>query len=284
MTGFPPPPPLTGIISRTRYLFLLLFATLLALWLTRDPSNNREWGLNEAILPYAEFDGHVVHVHDIRNTSYTTTEDYAPAYYDKTFDLDRLTAVWFVVEPFSDWGGAAHTFLSFEFEGPDYVAVSVEARKERGETYHFLKGLFRQYELWYLIGDERDVIRLRTNYRHDDVYLYPIRAPRGKIRELFAAMLDRANRIREHPEFYNTLTDNCTSTIIEHVNSLSPRRIPFGFKALFPGYSDRLAYDLGLIDTDLPFDAVRSRFRVNERALDYGDSPAFSVRIREGLR
>lgn len=258
-------------------------AVLIGVWLGIRPSNERDWQPNLAVLPYAEFEGSLAHVYHIRNTSYTSAERYTPAYYDKTFDLDRLTSVWFMVEPFSDWGGSAHTFLSFEFEGPEYVTISVEARKERGETYHFVKGLFKRYELMYVVADERDAIGLRTNFRRDDVYLYPIRTTPEKVRELFVAMLGRANRLREHPEFYNTLTSNCTSNIVRHVNSLTPDRIPFSYKWLLPGYSDRLAYEIGLIDTELPFEEVRAHFKINERALEYGDGPEFSVSIREGL-
>jgi hypothetical protein len=270
--------------EKRRFLLLtfpLVLAASALVWGTADPSNQREWAANLAVLPYAEFEGDLVHVRNIRNTSYETASKYTPAYYDRTFDLNRLETVWFLVEPLSKRGTVAHTFLSFGFEGPEYVAISVEARKEKGESYDFLRGLFGQYELMYLVADERDVIRLRTSYRRDDVYLYPIKASPESMRELFVAMLSRANRLRERPEFYNTLTSNCTSTIIGHVNSLSPHRIPFSLERLLPGYSDRLAYGLGLIDTQLPMDQARARFKINERALEYAESPDFSIRIRE---
>ena len=182
-------------------LFPIALAASALLWGTADPSNQRDWAANLAVLPYAEFEGDLVRIRNIRNTSYSTPTVYAPAYYDRTFDLSRLETVWFLVEPLSKRGTVAHTFLSFGFAGPEYVAISVEARKEEGETYHFLKGLFRQYELMYLIADERDVIRLRTSYRGDDVYLYPIKASPEAIRRLFVAMLARANRLREQPEY-----------------------------------------------------------------------------------
>ncbi|MGH7545966.1 MAG: DUF4105 domain-containing protein [Gemmatimonadota bacterium] len=259
----------------------LLLVALLGAWLGRRPSNDRDWSPNDAVLPRAQVEGSRVHLRHVRHTTYATTEVYTPSWYDKAFDRDRLVRAWFVVEPFSRWTGAAHTFVSFEFEGPEYVAISVEARKQKGERYHFLKGLFRQYELWYLVADERDVIRLRTNVREDDVYLYPIRAPREKVRALFLAMLERANALRERPEFYNTLTSNCTSNIIRHVNTLSPHRIPFGFKALLPAFADELAYDVGLLDTELPFEEARAHFRINERARRSGDDPNFSTVIRQ---
>jgi hypothetical protein len=263
------------------FLFPLALTVSALVWGTTNPSNQRDWAANLAVLPDAEFEGDLVRVHNIRNTSYETPAIYTPAYYDRTFDLNRLETVWFLVEPLSKSGAVAHTFLSFGFEGPEYVAISVEARKEKGESYNFLKGLFGQYELMYLVADEMDVIRLRTSYRRDDVYLYPIKASQESMRELFVAMLSRANQLRERPEFYNTLTSNCTSNIIGHVNGLSPRRIPFSLARLLPGYSDRLAYGLGLIDTDLPFEEARRRFKINDRAIEYAESPDFSLRIRE---
>jgi hypothetical protein len=270
-----------GISGKPASVILVLFVLYIA-WLTfTRPSNERDWEANLAVLPYAEFEDDLVHVYNIRNTSYTTPDVYTPAYYDRTFNLSQLESVWFIVEPFSDWGGAAHTFVSFGFEGDRYLSISVETRKEKGETYHFVKGLFRQYELIYVVADERDVIKLRSNYRRDDVYVYPIKTTRAKIRGLFVAMLSRANRLRERPEHYNTLTSNCTSNIVKHVNTLSQRRIPFSLKVLFPGYSDRYAYDLGLLDTDLSFEVARERFKINERAETYADSPDFSTRIRE---
>jgi hypothetical protein len=270
-----------GISGKPASVILVLFVLYIA-WLTfTRPSNERDWEANLAVLPYAEFEDDLVHVYNIRNTSYTTPDVYTPGYYDRTFNLSQLESVWFIVEPFSDWGGAAHTFVSFGFEGDRYLSISVETRKEKGETYHFVKGLFRQYELIYVVADERDVIKLRSNYRRDDVYVYPIKTTRAKIRGLFVAMLSRANRLRERPEHYNTLTSNCTSNIVKHVNTLSQRRIPFSLKVLFPGYSDRYAYDLGLLDTDLSFEVARERFKINERAETYADSPDFSTRIRE---
>lgn len=262
----------------------MLCAALLGAWFVPRPSNERDWVPNEAVLPWAEFAGDRVTVHNVRNTAYRTDADYTPAYEDRSLDLGRLRSVWFLVVPFGDWGGSAHTFLSFGFDGPEYLAISVEARKERGETYHYLKGLFKRYEIMYVVADERDVVRLRTNVRGDDVYLYPVRTTPERMRALLVAMLERANALRRRPEFYNTLTNNCTNTIARHVNSLVPGRVPFSLKVVFPGFADRLAYDLGLIDTDLPYEQIRERFRVNERARAAGDDPAFSTRIRAGMR
>jgi hypothetical protein len=261
-------------------LSILAAALALAHVLVR-PSNDRQWSPDQAVLPSARFEGSRVHVQGIRNFHYRGTYDYDQGWYDKTFDLDRLESLWFVVEPFGESEGAAHTLMSFGFAGPEYLAISVEIRKERGEEFSPWKGLLRRYELMYVIGDERDLIQLRSNIRRDPVYLYPIRAPRERIREMFVSMLTRANHLRAEPEFYNTLTNTCTTNIVRHVNEIAPGRVPwFSLKVLLPGYSDRLAYDLGLLDTDLPFGQVRERFRINERALRAAGRPDFSIRIR----
>ncbi len=273
-------------MSLGRRWTLSIIAGLGPLWagfvLLTQPSNDRDWSPNERVLPYAEFSGDQVLVHNVRNTVYRTAEDFTPVYDDRTYDLRRLRGVWFGVVPFSRWRGVAHTFLSFEFAGEpvaEFVVISVEARKERGETYHFAKGLFRQYELFYVVADEHDAVRLRTDYRGDAVYLYPIKTTPERARALFTAMLERANALREQPVFYNTLTRNCTNTIAQHVNSLVPGRVPFSFKVIFPGYSDRLAYDLGLIATDLPYDSIRAHFLITARARAATDT-GFSRQIR----
>lgn len=245
------------------------------------PSNSRDWNTDQAVLAAAEFDGDFVTVRNIRNFTYRSETDFTPAYYDKTFDLRTIESVWFVVEPFGSWRGPAHTFLSFGFAGGDYLGISVEIRKEKGESFSPAKGLLRQYEVMYVAGDERDLVKLRSNFRRDDVYLYPMRATQEKARELFVGMLERANALRETPEFYNTLTNTCTTNIVRHVNAIAPERVPLKAAILFPGYSDQLAWDLGLIDTKLSFDEAKRRFHINERALRFADDPEFSKRIRE---
>jgi hypothetical protein len=271
-------------LRRKRTALALLLVATAAYFLIR-PSNARTWARDQTRLASATFEGDLVHVKDIRNFHYRSTTDYDPAWYDKTFDLRKLESLWFLVEPFDEGKGAAHTLMSFGFAGPagpEYLAVSVEIRKEVGEEFSVVKGILRQYELMYVVGDERDLIQLRSNYRKDDVYLYPIRAPKERIRAMLAGMLERANRLREEPEFYNTLTNTCTTNIVRHVEEVAPGRVPrFRREVILPGYSDRLAYDLGLLDTDLPFEKARERFKINERALRAEASPDFSVKIRE---
>jgi hypothetical protein len=260
-----------------------LAALVLALvLLSRHPSNDREWSPDQRQLPVATFSGDSVRVHNVRNIRYRTTTDYDVAYDDRAYDLRRIESVWFIVEPFSGRKGPAHTFISFGFDDGQYVAISVEIRKEKGEHFSALKGALRTYELTYVVGDERDLIKLRSNYRRDSVYLYRTVATPEKARALFVSMLGRANQLAQHPEFYNTLTSTCTTNIVRHVNEISPKRVPFSFKVLLPAYADELAYKVGLLDTTVPFETLRARAKINERALRYVDSAAFSRLIRTG--
>jgi hypothetical protein len=236
----------------------------------------------QAVLPAAHIDGHLAHVQGVRNLQYTAEDKFTPAYYDRTYDLDKLVSASFIVTPFSEsWRGPAHTFVTFGFADSQFVSISVEARREPGEAYGPLTGLFKRYELIYVIGDERDLIGQRASFGIAPVYLYPIRAPHERIRAVFVEMLQRADSLRAHPEFYNTLTNNCTSNVIAHVNHVASRRIPSGIKTILPGYSDEVAHELGLIDTDLDIAHARERFRINDRARRYAQDPLFSYRIRE---
>ena len=273
---------MSGSLGRRRAMLTLLVALLIGgiAWASIRPRSDRNWSPDMAVMPSAEFAGDMVHVRNIRNISYETTEQYTVAHYDRTFDLRRLESVWYLVEPFSDVKGPAHTLVSFGFEGGHYLAISVELRREAGEHFSPIKGLFRQYELMYVVADERDVIRLRTNYRHDDVYLYPVRATAEQRRALLTSMLQRANALRSRPEFYNTLTNTCTTNIVRHVNAIAPKKVPFSYKVLLPAWSDRLAYDIGLLDTDLSFEAARERYHINRRALRHAESSDFSALIR----
>jgi hypothetical protein len=274
-------------------MFILLIIALivfyfLILHIFVKPSNNRDWADDQKILPYADINLNLISIHNIRNFTYASTTSYTANYYDKTFDLNKIKNVYYIVEPFSGTVGAAHTFLSFEFEplsatstSNDFVAISVEIRKEKGESFSALKGLQRKYEIMYVIADERDVVKLRSNYRKDLVYVYPIKTTKEKLQNLFVDMASRANTLKDHPEFYNSLVNTCTTNIATHVNKISPNKIPFSFKVLLPTYSDELAYKLGLIDTNLSFTETRDKYLINKKAEMYANDPDFSTKIRQ---
>ena len=263
----------------------IVVATLVAAWaialVVMRPRTDRTWVGPHAVMAHADIRGDSVHLHQLRNFAYTSEDQFAPAYDDRDYDLSKLETVWFIVTPFSKtWRGPAHTFVSFGFSDSQYVAISVEARREPTETYSALTGLFNQFEVIYVIGDERDLIGSRAVYGGYDVYVYPIRTTPARARTLFTEMLTRSNALATKPEFYNTLTNNCTSNIVDHVNRIVPRAVPHGIRTILPGYADGVAYSLGLIDNSISLDEARRRFRVNVQARRYATSPEFSRRIR----
>src|SRR5262245_51334586 len=217
------------------------------------PSNFRDWRPEQAVLPYADLNGNQITVHNVRNCKYFANDVYMVDYYDKTVDLSRVRGVDYIVVPFDGAPALAHVFLSFQLDGPagaapEHLAVSVETRKEKSEKYNPVKGSLNQYELIYVVADERDVIQFRTTYNNEQVYLYHTTASPEASRELLVDVLNRVNQIADRPEFYDTLTNNCTSNIVKHVNHIRPNRIVADYRALLPGFSDKLAYDEGLIE------------------------------------
>jgi Domain of unknown function (DUF4105) len=257
-----------------------MFIVLFVWWSLIEPSNDREWQQEVAVLPYATFEGDLVTVHNIRNFDYRTETEFTPAYYDRTYDLTKLDSADLVA---AYWMGPeiAHIFLTFGF-GDDHLAISIEARKEATEGYSSIKGFFKQYELIYIVGDERDLIRVRTNYRKDppeDVYLYTLAGSPDNAKRVFLGYMNTINDLRERPKFYNTLTANCTNVIWMHTR-LNPGHVPFSWKILLSGYTPAYLHEQGKLGTDLSFEALQARAHINERARQADQTVDFSVRIR----
>lgn len=270
--------------GRSILIFLCGFATIVIWFLSIPPSNNRDWQADVARLSWADIDGDRITVHNIRNFDYRSETDYTPAYYDKQFNLSKLEGV-DVVAVYWMGPAIAHVFLSFGFTGGDHLAISIEARKEKGEGYSTVKGFFRQYELYYVVADERDVIRLRTNYRHDppeEVYVYPSHGSIADGRRLFLEYMTKINSLKTTPEFYNSLTTNCTTNI--WLNSrVNPDHLPFSWKILLSGYVPQYLYETGRLDRSTPFPELQKRAHINDRAHAADKAADFSLRIREGL-
>ncbi len=244
------------------------------------PSNRRDWVPEQALTAYAEFDGDLMRLHNVRDCRWRESGEAVVGYHDRTFDLDRLGSVDFIVVPFNEFPALGHTMLSFGFDDGRRLAVSVEIRRERGEAFSAVKGFFRQYELMYVVADERDLIGKRVVGDLCDVYVYRSTATKEQARRLLVDVMRRVNKLHAEPEFYDTLTNNCTTNIRNHINHLNPRRVPYDYRVLLPGYSDRLAYELGLIERRGSYHRTRQRARVNYQAYLHRDSPAFSRAIR----
>jgi len=257
------------------------FALVLGWWLTLKPSNEGDWQPDVAVLPYADINGNEVTFHNIRNCDYRTETDYDVRHYDKTFDLEKIRTVdLFMVY----WGATymAHTMMSFGFEGGDYLCFSLETRKKKGQDYSAIQGLFRQFEFISIASDERDVVRLRTNYRQgEEVYLYRLRGSPAQARKFFLDYVLRMNRLREQPEWYNALTDNCTTGI--RMQRATADRAPWDWRMLANGYGNELLYERGMIFTNLPLAELTERGHINARAKAADQAKDFSRQIREGV-
>jgi hypothetical protein len=246
----------------------------------RSAPIERDWGPAEARLATATFDGDRVTVHNVRHAVYRSTTDFDVHWETREYDLATVASAWFIVEPFADWRGPAHTFVSFGFADGRYLAVSAEMRKERNERFSALRGLLRTYDLMIVVGDERDLIGLRALHRRDDVFLYRLRIMAVEARALLEALLRRANALAERPAFYNTLCANCTTTITDEIEALAPGRVPRSWRLVLPRFSDDHAFDLGLIDTDLPRATYREAHRINALAEAAAGAEDFSARLR----
>jgi hypothetical protein len=269
---------------RPLLVFLAAFLLLVAWWSTIPPMQDRDWAPEYARLPHATINGDLVTIHNIRNFDYRTETDFTPRYYDKTLDLRQLDSVDLIA---SYWMGdaIAHTIMSFGFSGKDFLAISIETRRERPESYSSIAGFFKQYELFYVVADERDLIRLRTNYRKDppeDVYVYRTVASAANARRVFLDYIREINSLAEKPEFYNSLTTNCTTSILTHTR-VNPGHVPLSWKVLLSGYVPEYLYENRRIDTSLPFEELKRRSHINNAAQAADQAADFSQRIRAGL-
>jgi hypothetical protein len=258
------------------------FVVLLGWWISIQASNDRDWAPDVARVPSVELRGDRLTFHNVRNFDYRTENDFTPRYEDRNVDLARLRGLdLFMVY----WGSPmiAHTIMSWQFEDSPPIAISIETRKQRGQRYSAVEGFFKQYELIYVVADERDVVRLRTNYRGEQVYLYRLKTPLPQARALLLDYVDVMNALVQHPKFYNALLDNCTTSIRHHAKRINPDAPPFDWRLIANGYGDQLMYERDTVDTRLPFADLRARSLVNARAKAADQDPAFSTRIREGL-
>ncbi len=250
-----------------------------------QPSNFRDWSPQFARLPYAIVSEQgEIQLHNIRFNEYVTENDFIPDYYDRTFHIDDVQSVDFFVVPFRGLEFMAHTMLSFGLRDGTYISVSAEIRTEKGEKYSPILGMGNQFELTYVVADERDLVRLRTRHRDADVYLYPTVATPAQAQALFLDVLQRVNELMNQPEFYGTLRNNCTTNIVNHINRLAPNRVAYSLRVLLPGLSDRYAYDLGLLDQSVPFEQLKQSAWINDLAERFYDDPDFSQQIRRRRR
>lgn len=263
-------------------IFAAWFALVLGWWLNLKPTNSADWQPDVARLARADIDGDTITLHNVRNCDYRTESDYTPRWETRTVKLSQLTGIDMAIDY---WGSPymAHPIVSFQFADAPPVCFSIETRKKEGQSYSAIGGLYRQFELVYTVADERDVIRLRTNYRKgEDIYLYRLNIKPEKARERFMEYLEALNRIHDHPRWYNAITTNCT-TAIRGQHPVG-ERLPWDWRILVNGKGDEMLYERNAIRTGgLPFAELKQRVHINAAAREANDAPDFSNRIRAGV-
>jgi hypothetical protein len=265
---------------RGRLVVLIAFVGIVGWWLTLRPTQNANWQPDVARLPHATIQGERITVQDIRNCDYQTASDFTPQYDTQVFDLANLRGLDLFI---NYWGSPymAHPILSFDFGSQGRLCFSIEIRPKVGQPYSPVSGLYRRYELIYIAATERDVIRLRTNCKHEDIYLYRLEMPLSEVRTRFMEYLHRINELYERAEWYNEVTENCTTSIrAQHARA---QRMPWDWRMLVNGFMDQMLYERHVLAGNLAFAELKERALINKRALGAGDSPDFSERIRAGV-
>jgi len=265
-----------------RLIYTCLVLLMLSWYFSLTPSNERNWQTDVARLSAITVNNHLITVHNVRHFNYRSEFDYTPAYYDKVYDINQLKGVDLIAVY---WMGPAiaHTLVSFDFGDNNHLAISIEARKEADEALSTIKGFFRQYELYYVVADERDVIRLRTNHRKnpdEDAYLYRITAPISNVRAMLMQYIKEINSLNHTPEFYNSLTTNCTTDIWKAMKARN-LQIPFSWQILASGYLPEYLYNQNKLDKKgLSFESLRQKAYINQKAQQSNDAD-FSANIRK---
>jgi hypothetical protein len=266
---------------RAPVIFIVLFLGVVAWWLSISPSHDRPWRPEVAVMPRATIDGDRVRITGVRNFEYRSLDDFTPRYEEREVQLSHLTGLDFFVSYWSK-GPVGHTFLSFIFDNAPPLSISIETRPEVGEGFNPVASLFKQFELIYVVGDERDLVGVRTNFRKETVFLYRLNSSPDNVRRLLMVYLKRINELADRPEFYHLLSNSCTINIIRYANAAG-RTGRFDIRHVLNGLIDNYLYYSGRIDTTLPFDELRRRSRINEAAQAADDAPDFSERIRASL-
>jgi hypothetical protein len=267
--------------SRAKWLLAGLFGAVVLWWSLITPSHDREWRPEVAVMPRVLVDGDRLRFTGVRHFEYRSRDDFTPHYEERDVLLSHLTGVDFFV---SYWkiGPVSHTFVSFIFDNAPPLAISIETRPEVGEGFDPLASLFKQFELIYVVGDERDIVRVRTDYRDEDVFLYRIAISPDDARRLLLVYVKRINELAERAEFYHLLSNSCTINIVRYANAIG-RTGGFDIRHFLNGWIDAYLYASGRLDTTLPFDELRRRSWINDAARAAGNVPDFSERIRASL-
>jgi hypothetical protein len=270
-----------GRFASASAAFAVGFGGLIVWWHRLRASNDRVWADDVAQITHGRVAGNCITLENVRNFAWRTETDYTQRWETRRYDIDRLNAVDMIM---SYWSrrSIAHMLVSFGFDDGERVAFSVEVRRERYEGYSEIGGFFKDFELSIIAADERDVVRLRTNVRGEDVYLYRVRMPVTAMRSLFLAYVEEANTLVGQPRFYQTITGNCTTLVYRFMKRICGH-LPFDYRVLLSGYMPEYVYSVGGLDPRYTLAELRAFGRINERGRQADRSDAFSAKIRDGV-
>jgi hypothetical protein len=261
--------------------FTVALVGLLVWWTRLTPTNDHEWADDVARITTGTVDGSRVTLHNVRNFDWRSQTDYTQRWETRTYDLDHVRTVDMIM---SYWKGPAiaHMLISFGFDDGEQVVFSVEVRRQRTQAFSEIGGFFKEFELSIIAADERDVVRLRTNVRGEDVYLYRLQLPQEQMRSLFLGYVGEANSLIDSPRFYNTITVNCTTLVYQMMKRIVGR-LPPDYRLLFSGYLPEYVYRVGGLDQRYSLEELRRRGHLTERARISDRSESFSADIRRGV-
>jgi Domain of unknown function (DUF4105) len=270
-----------GHLGTALVAFALAHGLLLIWWKSLRPSNARDWSADVAQTVGGKIGGSVVTLDRVRDFEWRSNSDYTPRWTTRNYDLERLHSLDMIV---SYWArpSIAHVLISFGFAPDDYVAFSVEIRRDKLQSFSEIGGFFKEFELVVIAADERDIVRLRTNVRRERTYLFRLNLEPAVMRALFLAYVAEANALASEPRFYHTITGNCTTVLYRMLRRIV-RRLPFSYRVLLSGYMPEYFYRVGYLDPRYPLQELRALGYISERGRLADASPAYSTDIRRGI-
>ena len=272
-------------IKPRRRTFIAISSIVVAITIWQQaipPTNNRDWQPSVARLPAIAVDGNEVRINNIRNFDYRSETDFTPRYYNRNYKLNELISLDYILSYWDSNKAIAHTMFSFGFKNGDYIAVSVETRLAKNQQQSLLSGIFNQYELIYILADERDILRLRTNFRKEQIYLYRVKADHILLQKVFVEIIKHAAALQKRPRFYNTLKHNCLTTLFADLRRAQGKQYYLDYRFILNGYSDELLFTRGVLVTGgFPFKQLKAHRHINKYVEGLPDAEKdYSKKIR----
>lgn len=256
-------------------VFILLFVVLL-----KKPDHDKNWEIESRVLPSVEQEGGLVKIKNVRDFKYSEDKILSYDYIDREIDISKVKKLYFIIEPFAKWDAVAHSFFSFDIEGQEPISFSVEARREEGENYSAVKGLFNEYELWYVWGTENDLIVRRGLYLDHPLIMYEVEATEEYVQGLFGDLIQKTKDLENNPRFYNTVASNCTNVLAESANKVKEKTVPPHYSLVLTGYSDEYLYKLGFVSNETSLEDLKKKNYITDFIKENYQEENFSELLR----